>query len=160
MLPRFFLCLDKHRMASKGEKGMLKQQTGRSPNLPKAVGAGVLTALTAAFLGAALLAKLVDMELLKMENLGYGILVLHLLSVFLGAGSAMVRGGHRASAAGGITGAGYYLVLLLVNGLFFGGSYSGLGVTLLLTVLAVGAAMLTHRQGRGRGRRKRYKIPK
>ena len=139
---------------------MLKQQTGRSPNLAKAGAAGVLTALVIAFLGAAVLAKLVDMEIMKMENLGYGILILHLLSIFLGARSAMGRGGHQANTAAGITAAGYYLCLLLVNGLFFGGNYTGLGVTLVLTALAAVGAIGMNRKGRGRTRRKRYKIPK
>lgn len=147
-------------MASKGEKGMLKQQTGRSPNLAKAGSVGVLTALVTGVLGTGVLAKLVDAEFMKLENLGYGILILHLLSVFLGARSAMGRGGHRANAAAGITAAGYYLCLLLVNGLFFGGNYTGLGVTLVLTLLAAVGAIGIGRKGRGRAQQKRYKIPK
>lgn len=137
----------------------MKQQTGRMPNLGNAVVTGMLTGVAAAFLGAAILAKLVDMELLKMENLGYGILILHPLSVLLGARSAGRRAGHRAPAAAAMTGAGYYLVLLLVNALFFGGDFTGLGVTLLLVGLGAGAGILTMGQGRGRNR-KRYKIPK
>lgn len=139
---------------------MLKQQTGRSPNLAKAGAAGVLTALVTGILGTGVLAKLVDAEIMKVENLGYGVLILHLLCVFLGARSAMGRGGHRAIAAAGITAAGYYLCLLLVNGLFFGGNYTGLGVTLVLTVLAAAGAIGISGKGRGRAHRKRYKIPK
>ena len=137
----------------------MKQQTGKMPNLGKSVGRGVLTAAVVAFLATALLAKLVDMELLKMENLGYGIMILHPLAVFLGSGSAGRRGGHRAPAAVAMTGAGYYLVLLLVNALFFGGDFTGMGVTLLLTGLGTCAGILTTGKREGRGR-KRYKIPK
>ena len=59
-----------------------------------------------------------------------------------------------------ISGVAYFLCLLLVNALFFGGSYSGMAVTLILVVLAAGMAALTAGKGRGRRGPKRYKIPK
>lgn len=126
----------------------------------KAIITGSVTAVIAAFLFAAILAKLVDMETLKMENIGYGILIAHLCAVYLGARVAMTGAGKEGTTAAGITGALYFLVLLLVNGLFFGGEFAGLGTTLLLVAAGVGLVLLTG-HGRKPGRhRKRYKIPK
>ena len=62
--------------------------------------------------------------------------------------------------AAAISGAGYFVCLLLVNALFFGGSYTGLGVTLILVVLATGLSILAAGKGIGITKRRRYKIPK
>ena len=93
MLPRFFLFPDNHRMEGKGERDMLKQQTGRSPSVGKAILSGTSTGAATAFLGAAVLAKLLDSEVMKMENVGYGILMIHLLAVFLGVKTTLGRAG-------------------------------------------------------------------
>lgn len=139
---------------------MLKQQTGRRTNPGKAVLSGTATALTCAFAGAAILAWLVDREYMKMENIGYGILVGHVLAVYLGTRLAVTGAGKDGPAAAGITSAAYYLVLLLINGMFFGGSFAGLGTTAILVLLATAAAIVTNGAGKGRRRHRRYKIPK
>ena len=135
---------------------MLKQQTGRSPSMGKAVMKGISTAMVLAFLGAAVLAKLLDMEVLPMEKVGYGILLIHLLAVFIGTKSAKDGAGKEGAMAAAVTAAGYYLILLTVNALFFGGGYAGLGFTALLVTGSTAATILTGRKGR----RKRYKISK
>ncbi len=139
---------------------MLKHQTGRRPNWGKAVVKGTVTALVSAFLCAAILAKLVDSEVIKMEQIGYGILIGHLLAVFMGTKVAIGGAGKEGLYAACATGAGYYLALLIVGGLFFGGSFAGLGVTLLLTTLATLGAVLTGGEKRMRKGHKHYKIPK
>lgn len=138
---------------------MLKGQTGRSPNAAKAVLKGTATALSGGILCAAILAKLVDAGVLRMESIGYGILASHLLVVFMGTRTAMACGGKKGAAAAAVTGGTYYLSLLIVNGLFFGGSFAGMGVTLLLVVAGTLATIMTEGQGRKKKRRRHYKIP-
>jgi hypothetical protein len=144
----------------KGEKDMLKHQTGRGPSSGKIILKGIGTAVSGAFLSAAILAKLVDMETIRMESIGYGVFIAHFICVFLGTKVSMTGAGKDCTAAAGLTAGAYYLILLLVNFLFFGGSLTGLGSTLALVALAsVAAIMTTGKQGRGRSR-KRYKIPR
>ena len=122
----------------------------------KAVMKGISTAVVLAFLGAAVLAKLLDMEILQIEKVGYGIMLIHLLAVFLGSKSAKAGAGKEGALATVITAVGYYLILLAVNALFFGGGYSGLGFTALLVTGSAAAAILTVRKDS----QKRYKISK
>ena len=139
---------------------MLKTKVGRAPSLGKQLLRGLLWAVgwtIASSLGAA---WLVDREVLALENIGYVSLLILLVCGFLLArkGSAGAGKG-RIIGAAAATGA-YYLCLMLVNWLFFGGNFAGFGVTLI--VLGLGAALgcLEFHQGRGGVSRRRYKIPK
>ena len=139
---------------------MLKQQTGRSPSVGKAILSGTSTGAATSFLGAAVLAKLLDSEVMKMENVGYGILMIHLLAVFLGVKETLRRAGKAGIWAAAATGASYFLLLLAVNALFFQGEFTGMGVTLLLIAAATAGAVLTEGKRSGKRGRRHYKIPK
>ena len=139
---------------------MLKHQTGRSPSVGKAITQGTFTAIAIAFLFTAILAKLVDLEAIKMEQVGYGILIAHIASVFLGTKTAMGGVGKETLMAAGITGALYYLILLMINSFFFGGELAGLGTTLILVIAGIALSILTDRKQTQGRHRKRYKIPR
>ena len=139
---------------------MVKKITGRSPSLGKSVAAGVLLGAAWTVLCAVILAKLIDSGVMPMEKVGYGSMAAVLSAVFAGASLAGKKAGHMVIQAAAISGAAYFLCLLLVNALFFGGSYSGMAVTFVLIALATGLAILAAGKGSGRHRHKRYKIPK
>ena len=139
---------------------MVKKITGRAPSLGKSVAAGVLLGAAWTILCAVVLAKLIDSGVMPMEKVGYGSMAAVLSAVFAGASLAGRKAGHMVVQAAAISGAAYFLCLLLVNALFFGGSYSGMAVTFVLIALATIAAVLAAGKGSGRHRRKRYKIPK
>lgn len=138
----------------------MKKQVGRSPSVAKAALTGTGVAIALALLCAAVVAKLLDSEVLRMESVGYASMIAHICSVFIGARTAMSRVGNMGQTVAMITGAAYYVCLLLVNALFFGGSFTGLGTTLILVVLSAAASILTAGKGRMRSGRKRYKIPR
>ena len=147
-------------MVGKGERDMVKKLSGRAPSLGKSVAAGVGLGAIWTVVSAGIIAKLVDSEILAMENVGYGSMIAVLSAVFMGASLAGKGAGHMVVQAAAISGLAYFACLLLVNALFFGGSYTGMGVTALLVALATGLAILASGQGKGRRRRMRYKIPK
>ncbi|MBR6596017.1 MAG: TIGR04086 family membrane protein [Oscillospiraceae bacterium] len=139
---------------------MVKKITGRAPSLVKSVAAGVLLGAAWTLLCAVVLAKLIDSGVMPMEKVGYGSMAAVLSAVFAGASLAGRKAGHMVVQAAAISGAAYFLCLILVNALFFGGSYSGMAVTFVLIALATVAAVLAAGKGSGSHRRKRYKIPK
>ena len=139
---------------------MVKKISGRAPSLGKSITAGVLLGTAWTLLCAMIIAKLIDSEMLSMDKVGYASMVSVLSAVFIGASLAGKRAGHMVVQAAAISGAAYFGCLLLVNALFFGGGYSGLGVTLILVVAATGLAVLVAGKRRGRSRRRQYKIPK
>ena len=138
---------------------MMKKATGTAPSLLRAAVFGTGTSCICATLWAALLAKLLDGEVIKMESVGYWAMAAHVTAVLTGCLFSAGRAGHRRGLAVGLTGGGYYICLLLVNALFFGGQFKGLGVTILLVAAAVGIAMMTAGKGSAGTRHRRYKIP-
>lgn len=130
--------------------------SGKAMSIPGglALGAGVSMLLTVAL--SAAVAKLVQTELLSQEKIGYGVMIILLISSFLGAMTAQGRVKHRRAMVCFLSGILYYLLLLSITALFFGGQYSGMWVTGLVILAGVGsAAMTTARQGRG-GRNKKF----
>ena len=137
---------------------MMKKMMGKAPSVGKSVAAGVMLGVVWTIVSAMVIAKMVDMKVLSMENVGYGSMLATLTAVFFGATLAGKKAGHLVIPAALYSGVGYFMCLLLVNALFFGGSYVGMGASLLLVALATGAAILAAGKGR-RGKRTRYKIP-
>ena len=139
---------------------MVKKISGRAPSLWRPAAAGVALGTAWTLVCAMIIAKLVDNEVLPMEKVGYGSMVTVLSAVFMGASLAGKKAGHMVVQASVIAGAAYFLCLILVNAMFFGGSYMGMGVTFLLVIFATAMALLAAGKGSGRKHRKRYKIPK
>lgn len=139
---------------------MVKKLSGRAPSLVRSAAAGVMLGTAWTVVCAMIIAKLIDSQVLPMEKVGYGSMVAVLSAVFMGASLAGKKAGHMVIQAAVMAGAGYFVCLLLVNALFFGGSYTGVGVTALLVALATGLALVPAGKGSGKGKRRRYKIPK
>jgi putative membrane protein (TIGR04086 family) len=139
---------------------MMKKISGRAPSLWKSVAAGLGLGAVWTLVSALIIAKLVDSEVLPMENVGYGSMAAVLTAVFVGASVAGRRAGHMVLQAACLSGAAYFACLVLVNALFFGAQFVGMGITLLLIVLATGLALMAAGKGSGRKGRRRYKIPK
>jgi hypothetical protein len=139
---------------------MVKKLTGKAPSLGGSAAAGVMLGIAWTIISAMIIAKLVDLEVLPMEKVGYGSMAAVLSAVFFGASLAGKKAGHMVVQAAALSGGAYFLCLLLVNALFFGGIYVGMGVTFLLVVSATAAAILASGKGSGRKRCKHYKIPR
>lgn len=132
-----------------------RKPTGRASSMPRGLAVGAAVSMAITLVSALVMAGLLDAEKLAWENVGYGIMVMVFCGAFLGA----VTGYHLVKRqrmvvclmGGGI----YFLMLLAVTALFFGGQYDGVGATGVLILGGSGcAALLGLRQGRG-GRRRR-----
>ncbi len=133
-----------------------QKPTGRAASMPAglAIGAAVSLGITLVF--AAVLAKLVDMEKLPWENIGYGIIALLLSASFSGAMTAYAKVKRQRIPVCLISGAIYFGMLLSITALFFGGQYEAVGVTALLVLGGSAAAgLLGLRTGESR---KHHKI--
>lgn len=125
--------------------------------MPAGLAVGALFAMVWTILGALSVAKLIDSEVIPETAVGYGSGLI-LLTASLGAALvSFSRIKHQRAlvcmAAGGI----YFLMLLAVTALFFGGQYTGIGVTALLIAAGSGTAVLMGMSGRGGKRRSAYK---
>ncbi len=121
---------------------------------------GILLAAVITMVGCMLLAKLVDSEMMQMEGLGYGAMLVLALSSWAAAMIAKGAVQDNRVAGAALGSGGYFLLLLIVNWLFLGGRCPGFWSALLVVGSGALAAILMTGQGRGRAPRKRYKIPK
>lgn len=128
--------------------------TGRAMTLPGGLAMGLGVSMFVTIAATLILTKMVLGDMLQMQNIGYGILILLIAASFLGAMVAQGRVKHRRLLVCILSGVVYYCVLLGSTALFFGGQYSAVGVTGLLVLAGSGAAALLA-AGKGSGRKTR-----
>lgn len=132
-----------------------RKPTGTAATIPAGLAGGVLTAVAVTLLGAAITAKLIDSQLMGWNTSGYAVLIILILSSWLGAVAAAQRTKRLRLAVCAGTGILYFATLLLITALFFGGQYSGVGETALLVFCGSMLGVFTGYGGKkGRKRRK------
>ena len=133
-----------------------KKPSGRAMSMPGVLAVGQAVSITLTILLSLLLTKLILAEAMTMENIGYGILILLLAASFAGAVTAYKKVKHRKVLVCMLSGMVYYGTLLGITALFFGGQYTGMGVTGLLIFGGCGtAALMTTGKGSGGKSKKR-----
>ena len=130
---------------------------GKSLSLPAGIGIGIGITILMILSGCTVVAFLLNRETLGMELLGYGAMVVLLLSSYVGAIIAAGLIKRRRLMVCGIHALITLLILLVINGIGFGGSVSGLGATIALLLGGAGCAVLTN-PGGNRKRRRKLKI--
>lgn len=123
--------------------------TGRAASIPMGLFIGSLFSAGLTLCSAAVLAKLVDLEKLAWNNIGYGIIVVLLVSSFSGAMIACHKIKRQRIAICAASGLIYFGLLLSVTALFFGGQYEAVGVTAALVLAGSLAAGLIEAYGNG-----------
>ena len=134
-----------------------QKRTGTAMSIPAglALGGAVSLALTLAF--SAVIALLAVKGIISESSIGYGVMLLLLISATLGTATANAKIKRRKLMISGLSGLIYYAILLAITALFFGGQYKGMGVTALMILAGSGLQLLTGQQGRGGRNHKRYK---
>lgn len=136
-----------------------KKPTGRASSMPAGLAMGGLCSLAVTFVGASILAKLIDGNTLPESSIGYGIMVILILASFFGAMLAFHKIKRQRAVVCMASGVILYLVLLGMTALFFGGQYSGVGVTALLILCGSGLAVLLGLREKRGGKVQKIKIP-
>ncbi|MBP3304404.1 MAG: TIGR04086 family membrane protein [Oscillospiraceae bacterium] len=135
-----------------------KTSSGKARTIPVGIAFGLLVSLTVTLAGAVLLAYLIAAEKLGADGIGYGSMVILMAASALGTWSAVARIKRRRLMVCGISAAGYYLLLLGMTALFFGGQYEGMGVTALMVLIGSGIVLLLGMVGK-KGSNHSRKIP-
>ena len=139
---------------------VVKQKgTGRASTLPGGLGAGAAVSMSITAAGTALMAFLLNRETINWEMIGYGIIVMVMLSAFLGSVTAYRKIKRQKLLVCLMSGVVYWGILLCLTALFFGGQYEAVGVTALLIAGGCGcAAICGMEKGRGGKTAKRRKL--
>lgn len=114
------------------------------------IGVGISTVVTIALTGA--FAGLVSGQVMEERNLAYIALGIVMLSSFFGAGIAGGRGQVLDQLGVGFL---YWVVLLAINAILFGGNLDGLWPTLAVIFGGCGAALLVLHRGKRTSKRSR-----
>ena len=133
--------------------------TGRATSMPAGLLWGASVSLLVTLLGSAITALLLSKEILAESSVGYSAMIILMTAAYAGALTARgcIKRQHLmvCMLSGGI----YFLSLLSVTALFFGGQFEAVGVTALLAMGGSVLALLTDKQPRraGRGRKKKVR---
>ena len=124
----------------KGERDMVRNHkvTGTSGSIPVGIAFGVALALLISLAGAAITAYLIDSQMMKQEGIGIAAIIVLAVASACGAILAMLRIKRLRMQMCLLTGLFYYLTLLGMTALFFGGQYQGMGVAALAVLAGSG----------------------
>lgn len=124
--------------------------TGAAASIPKGIGIGLLISILITVAGSAMTALLITREALPENGIGYCAIVILILSASIGALVAYKSIKHRRMVVCMVHGLCYYLILLSITALFFGGQYQGMGVTALAVLAGCSAVGLLGLKGEKR----------
>lgn len=125
--------------------------TGRALSMPASFAIGEIISLCLTMILSALLAKLISTEKLEWEKAGYGIMAILLIASIVGTKATCLLIKRRKLMSCVVSGVLYWLGLLIITALFYGGQYSGIGVTGI--VILCGSAMVCLWELKGERRR-------
>lgn len=131
-----------------------KKVTGTSKSIPVGICIGTAVALMTTVIGTLISAWLISKEKIGEESIGYCAMIILLISSMLGSYTAQEAVKHKRVIMCAAAAAGYYVSLLAITAMFFGGQYQGMGVTALVVAAGTGVIILSKLAGGESGRRK------
>lgn len=138
-----------------------RKPTGTASSIPAGIAMAVLISMLITLLGTAISAYLVHSESIRQESIGYASMMVLLVSGAVGALTAINRIKRMRLQMCLLSGACYFLVLLSVTALFFGGQYEGIGTTALTILIGCGSiaalSVLLEKKGSAYRRKKDYR---
>lgn len=133
-----------------------RKATGRASSIPGGLALGALVGMGITLIASGIVAWLVDRGTMTVEGIGYAAMAILTVSAFAGAMVACLKIKRLRLQVCLISGGVYYLLLLAMTALFFGGQYRGMGVTAMMVCCGCILAVLAgFRQGRGGKKRHR-----
>ena len=109
-----------------------RKATGRASSLPAGLTWGALVSLGLTVVGSGIVALLVDKGTMSVEGIGYGAMVILAVSALGGSLTAWHKIKRLRLQVCLLSGGIYYLMLVGITMLFFGGRFQGMSVTALM----------------------------
>lgn len=125
-----------------------RKTTGTASSIPVGLALGVFVSLLATFAGSALTAWMINNEMIGEESVGYAAIFILVIAAILGALVSVWRIKRLRLQMCMLTGALYFLSLLAITALFFGGQYQGVGTSAIAIV--AGCTVVAFIPGRNR----------
>lgn len=126
--------------------------------MPVALGYGALISMGMILLGTAIMAQMIDREIMGADKKDYGIMILLIAATYLGSKTAYTRFGEKRFLISVLSGLTVFCLLLGITAVFFGGQFKGIGPNMILILCGCGLAALPRKEGRSTGRKRKIKI--
>ena len=136
---------------------MNQKPSGRASSMPTGLLTGLGVSLAVTILLAVVAAKLIDMEWIGEKDIGYCAMVILMAAPFCGARLSQKKIKRQRLMVCAMSGGLYFLSLLGITALFFGGQYEAVGVTFLLVAGGCTLTLLVGEGNNSPGKRKRKK---
>ncbi len=138
-----------------------QKPSGRAVSMPRGLVMGGVTSLTTTLVLTALYAKLMESGTMGEGQIGYWVMGMLLGGSFFGSMVAVSKVKRQRLMVCLLSGLVYFLMLMSITALFFGGQYAAVGVT---GILVMGGSLLPvlvsgqkPRAGKGRHRKSGYR---
>lgn len=128
----------------------------KGKSMPLSIITGVGVSLILTLVGASIAAMLLTAERIGIQAITACTIITAAVSVAGGAWAASILAGKRRIQVCLITGGGYFLVLLAMTALLFGGSYEKIHINLLTILLASGVVGFAGLRGMRRSKAKQF----
>ncbi len=134
-----------------------KKPGGKAMSMPAGIALGSIIALVTTLLIAVIVTQLVLNEKIAEASIGYWAMAVLPLSAAVGAFISVWLIKRRRMQVCLITGGAYYLSLLVINILFFGGQFNAMALSLLLVFVGACTIGIMGAKGDRRGSKKHKK---
>lgn len=128
-----------------------RKVTGKAKSVPAGLALALAISMGITLFGSLIIAILLDSQTMQESGVGYGSMLLLLLSSTAGAFVAVNTIKRQLLPMCMLSGLCYYAMLLAVTALFFGGQYQGMGVTALVVMAGCCVTALAAIKGKGSG---------
>ena len=119
---------------------------------------GALVSIFITVIGAGLVSALIHREFISENSVGYAVMILLMLSAYMGGISACRYVGRKQLVVSMFAGVSYFAVLVAITAMFFDGKYAGIGVTAMVVFCGVGLSALLSKEKKRTGKRLKMKI--
>lgn len=126
-----------------------RKVTGTAKSVPMGISVGTGVSLAITLAGSLITAWLVGSEKISEEAIGYCAMAILMAASGMGSFTAQAMIKHQRMIMCGLTAVCYYLSLIAVTALFFGGQYQGMAVTALVVASGAGIVVLMGLKGDG-----------
>lgn len=128
-----------------------RKVTGKAKSVPAGLALALGISMGITLFGSLIMAILLDSQTIQESGVGYGIMLLLLLSSAAGAFTAAKSIKRQMLPMSMLSGLCYYAMLLAITALFFGGQYQGMGVTALVVMAGCCVTAIALVKGKGTG---------
>ena len=128
---------------------------GRATSVPRGLALGTGLAVAWSALCIMLISLLVSKEIIGFGSIGYGIVFVLITSSYLSAKISYLKIKQKRIQISVIAAGIYFLILMIVNILFYGGEYTAVGVTLACVICGAVVSLLGNTTSKGLHQKRR-----